>query len=310
MKKTTALIVIFLLFTVLLTACGEKNSTEPQNDSSKLVVYTTIYPLADFTANVGGEHVQVINLISPGAEPHSWEPSPRDIADLQNADLFIYCGAGLEPWVEQVISSLGEKGPIAIDSSRGIDLAHHESDNHHHGTDPHIWLDPIKAQQQVDNILAGLIKKDPENANYYRNKAAAYKDKLQELDEKYRERLADAPLKKFITSHEAFGYLADRYGLEQIAIRGLTPEMEPGPSRMAEIVSIARANNIKHIFFESLVNPKVSETIAEEIGGDTLVLNPISSLTEDEISRGKNYLTVMEDNLRNLEIALGVSDEY
>lgn len=311
MKKSKYL--IFLIITVLMltiTGCTSQTITDAETDKSyAVVICTTIYPLYDFASNVGGEKVRVINLLPAGAEPHSWEPSPQAIALLQQADLFVYCGAGLEPWAEQVISSFGEKGPTVVDSSKGIELIKSDGDEHHHGSDPHIWLDPLNAKQQVENILTALIKIDPENAAYYREQAQAYCRKLDALDEKYRERLANAPLKKFITSHDAFGYLAKRYGLEQISIRGVNPEMEPTPARLAEIISLAKENNIKYIFFESLINPKVSETIAAELGGDTLVLNPISSLTEEEINQGKNYLSLMEENLYNLELALGVSDE-
>jgi zinc transport system substrate-binding protein len=309
--KRIIMLLIVAIVGLTITACSTATVSSNQNDSSdKVVVYTTIYPLYDFTQNIGKEHVEVVNLIPPGAEPHSWEPSPKDIAKLQNADVFIYSGAGLEPWVDEIISSFGDSKPLLVDSSSGIPVDDHSGlDDHHHTTDPHIWLDPLNAKIQVKNITESLIKVDSLNKEDYQSNEQQYLSELDTLHRQYESKLAVVPNKKFITSHDAFGYLATRYQLEQIAIRGLSPELEPSPARLAELSNIAKENNIEYIFFESMVSPKVSNTLAEEISGGTLILNTIGSVTDEEFKAGKGYIDFMQENLDNLLVALGGTNE-
>ncbi|MEG6615620.1 metal ABC transporter substrate-binding protein [Peptococcaceae bacterium 1198_IL3148] len=310
--KKLLLRLVGVLICLTLTACNETTvSPSADVDNDKITIYTTIYPLYDFTKNIGGNHVEVVNLIPAGAEPHSWEPSPQDIAKLHDADVLIYSGAGLEPWVDQIISSLGENKPAVVDSSIGIALEKGDEihGEHQHGADPHIWLDPINAKKQVANIANSLTEIDPQHAADYQSNCQQYLAKLDALHRKYQAVLADVPIKIFITSHDAFGYLAKQYGLEQISIRGLSPEAEPSPARLAEIVKIAQEHNIKYVFFEYMVNPKVSQTLANEIGGGTLILNPVAGITADEIKAGKDYLSIMQENLDNLAMALGDTNE-
>jgi zinc transport system substrate-binding protein len=171
-------------------------------------------------------------------------------------------------------------------------------------TDPHFWLDPVLAQEEVQIIRDALIKVDPANAQYYDKNAEGYISQLQALDKKYQDGLASCALKDVVTSHAAFGYLAKRYNLNQIAISGLSPDQEPSSSQMVEIAREAKQKNVKVIFFETLVSPKLAETIAREIGAQTAVFNPLEGLTDQEIKEGKNYISVMEDNLNNLRTAL------
>jgi zinc transport system substrate-binding protein len=170
--------------------------------------------------------------------------------------------------------------------------------------DPHVWLSPLLAKLMIDRIARGLSSVDSFNQQYYLARAETLKTKLNELDSLYRLGLAKCATRDIITSHEAFGYLAASYGLKQVAITGLSPDAEPSPRQMTEIASFAKQNNIKYIFFESLVSPKLAETIANEIGAQTLVLNPIEGLTKGEQSQGKDYFILMKENLANLEKAL------
>lgn len=332
---------IFLQLIVLLTAgitlagCaggGKEAATSGsavKNDNKKMVVYTTIYPLFDFARNVGGDRAEVYNLLPPGADPHHWEPTPGDIVKISKSNVFVYCGAGLESWVEGALKNADTGKMVIVDCSRGIKLleggGHEEghdghdddeekekhqqgrdggeSNEDHSGTDPHIWLDPVNAAIIVDSIRDGLIKADPANKEYYTANAYKYKEKLARLDGEYRTILAKAKVKHFVVSHAAFGYLAGRYGLEQVPIRGLTADAEPNPARMAEIVALVRKYHIKYIFFETLVSPKVSETLARETGAGTLMLDPMGGMTEKDLAAGKNYLAIMEENLKNLKIA-------
>lgn len=279
--------------------------SEISSTTDKITVFTTIYPLSDFTNNIGGKYVEVINLIPTGAEPHSWEPSPKDIAKLNQADIFIYSGAGLEPWVEPILNSLDTSEIVVVDSSIGIKV----KDSKDRQSDPHIWLDPFNAKIQVNNIATALIESDLANASYYRQNQAIYLDKLEQLHQHYQNKLAVTANTKFITSHAAFGYLAERYGLEQISLRGLSPEVEPSPARLAEIVKLCQENNIKYIFFEHFVSDKVSKTIANEIGGGTLILHPLGGVTKEQLVEGQDYIALMNENLDNLLIALGDHDE-
>lgn len=160
------------------------------------------------------------------------------------------------------------------------------------------------AKHQVEAIEKAFIKTDPKNSDYYRANTAALEQELDALDAQISKELAPAKNKVFITSHSAFGYFAKRYGLTQIAIAGLSPDIEPSPAKIAEIVGVARENKVKYIFFETLVSPKLSETIANEAGAQTLVLNPIEGLSEAQIKQGENYLTIMQDNVKNLKLAL------
>lgn len=280
----------------------------------KVRVTATIYPLYDFASNVGGEKVELRSLLPPGAEPHHWEPAPRDLVKLGESKVLIYNGVGMEPWLDKTLKNVDRGSIVLVDCSAGVKLIEGEKHDGHEGghkddhkkgemSDPHIWLDPANAALMVDNILSGLVKADPANRDYYTENAVKYKAKLADLDDRYKSALAGAGIRKFVVSHDSFGYLARRYGLEQVPIRGLSADSEPGPARMAEIVGLVREHGIKYIFYESLVSPGVSEAIARETGARTLVLNDMAGLTEKEISQGKNYLSVMEENLEKLKIA-------
>ncbi|MFZ5596927.1 MAG: metal ABC transporter substrate-binding protein [Bacillota bacterium] len=314
---------VFMLLAMIFAASGCSGSggavkTAGTVGSDKVQVYTTIFPAYDFAGKVGGDRVEVHSIMPAGADPHHWEPTPGDIVKIGGSDVFIYCGAGLETWVDNILKSGVREGMVVVDCSRGIELLQggHEdpadvgsaesTEGHDHGsakTDPHIWLDPVNASIMVDNILEGLIKADPAGSGYYTANAANYKARLAELDGRYRSELAGVSIKKFVVSHAAFGYLARRYGLEQVPVRGLTGESEPSPARMAEIVDVVRREGIKYIFFEPTASPRVTEAIAGETGAGTLVLNPISVLTDKEMEEGKDYISFMEENLAALKTA-------
>ncbi|MCZ7392434.1 MAG: metal ABC transporter substrate-binding protein [Candidatus Methanoperedens sp.] len=294
MKK---LIIIFILIASIAEGCiGQQKANET---SEKINVVTTFYPLYEFSKRIGGEKADVSILVPAGAEPHDWEPGPQDIIRIESAQIFVYNGAGLEPYVDKIITKTESQKLIVVDSSEGIELIKEG------GTpDPHIWLDPVLAKHQVEAIEKAFIKADPKNSDYYKANTAALEQELDALDANISKELAPAKNKVFITSHAAFGYFAKRYGLTQIAIAGLSPDIEPSPAKIAEIVGLAQENKVKYIFFETLVSPKLSETIANEAGAQTLVLNPIEGLSEAQIKQGENYFTIMQDNVKNLKLAL------
>lgn len=276
---------------VLFVSGSNKKEKERKN---RITVITSFYPLYEFANAVGGEQIDVVNLVPAGSEPHEFEPTSQQIASLYLAHIFLFNGSGLDPWAEKIQEELIKKGVAVVHMSKHIDLLKN---------DPHFWLDPVLAQQEVEVIRDTLIQIDSSNEKNYRDNANVYLAKLSELNKKYKDGFIACQKQEIITSHAAFGYLAKRYDFTVISISGLSPEEEPSPKRMGEIATLAREKQIQYIFFETLVNPKLSETIAHEIGAQTLVFNPIEGLTEEDIHSGKDYISIMEDNLTNLKLA-------
>lgn len=366
MKRIIFTFAAIFLLSGLLVGCGSTTEEKGSGQQDQLKVYTSIYPLYDFAKRIGGDKIIVTNIIPPGAEPHDWEPTPQDVAQMSNADVLILSGTGIEPWADKVLSVIDQTKVTVVYGGQNIELidgvkhehnehqdgkeehdheqdAHkegshqeepgkqqehdhdqdkdqHKEDTHpqesgkqeehghdHGGKDPHVWLDPLNAKVMVDNILTGLSKADEKNKSFYEANAESYKKELDKLHEEYQSGLAQTKIKEFVTSHAAFGYLAKRYGLTEIPVRGLSAEIEPSPADMAAVVKLAREKNIKHIFFETLVSPKVSEAIASELKAETLVLNPLEGLSDQEMAGGQDYLSVMRQNLQNLKIALGAT---
>ncbi|NOV03879.1 metal ABC transporter substrate-binding protein [Paenibacillus planticolens] len=300
------------LSTLLLSGCAASSSSS----NGKLSVVTTFYPMYEFTKQVAGDHAEVIALIPAGAEPHDWEPSAKDMKKVKNADVFVYNGI-VEGWAEQALSSAGNQKRVVVEASKGIELMEglpeededHKDKDHKEAAegkkmDPHVWLDPALAQKEVESIAAGLSQADPAHKEDYRKNADVYIGKLKALDENYRTSLGQVKQKDFVTQHAAFGYLAKQYGLTQVPIAGLSPEEEPSPAQMADIITFAKANQVKTIFFETLVDPKVAQTIAKELNAKTAVLNPLEGLTDEEKKQNLDYIGIMTNNLEALKKAL------
>ncbi|MBI4141317.1 zinc ABC transporter substrate-binding protein [Candidatus Woesearchaeota archaeon] len=290
-----------VLFLFLLVACAQNSKV----DDNTLNVVVSFYPLEEFTKSIGGEKVTVKTLIPSGVEPHEWEPSPQDIIAVQNADVFIFNGAGLEPWAERVINIVDTKKTILVDSSKDIELIKFEEE---HGTfDPHIWLDPLRVVQQVENIKKGLTKADASGAEFYEFNARKQIEQLKGLHAKLFNSLSGCRKKEFITSHEAFNYFAKRYDLVQIPIAGFSPEEEPTPQHIASLIKLIKEKNITTIFVETLVHPRVAEALAKDTNSKTESLNPFEGLTEEEHTVGLNYFSVTEQNVNKLKDALDCS---
>jgi zinc transport system substrate-binding protein len=283
--------------------------------SEKLKVVASFYPLAHFAAQVGAEHVEVINIMPPGAEPHEFEPTPRDIKKIYDSMIFLFHGAGIDSWAERIHIDVKKKGILTLDMTEHFDFARiekkrgHEAEfgyeHYHHGeNDPHIWLDPFLARKEVEIIRDVFIKADPLHEETYRENSDVYIKKLNVLNEKYKSGLKSCAKRDIIVTHDAFNYLTRRYNLKAHPITGISPEEEPSPRKMVELSKLVLKKNIKYIFFERLVSPKLAETIAHEVGAKTLILNPLGGLTKEDIREGKTYISVMEENLHNLHLAL------
>nr|WP_297131160.1 metal ABC transporter substrate-binding protein [Terrisporobacter sp.] len=297
---------LLISMTILFSVGCTKNNSEDVSNQGKIKIYTSIYPLYDFTKKVGGDKVDVTNLVPAGTEPHDWEISTTDIVNLEKADMLIYNGAGIENWTDKVINSLENEDIVYVKTSEGLDI--HTTDvnedshdgHNHDGTDPHTWLSIKNAKKEMKNIKDALVKEDTENADYYEKNYQTYAKKFDELDKRYEDTLSPIENKSIIVAHEAFGYLCDEYDIEQVGIEGLTPDSEPDPARMTEIIKFAKDNNIKTIFFEELVSPKVAKTISKEINANTDVLNPLEGLSDEDIKNGEDYFSVMEKNLQSI----------
>ena len=297
-----------LLAFIVVAACsggseagGEGPSKGEAGEGPQVVA--SIYPLFYLTQRIGGQRVHVTQLVPAGAAPHDWEPTSRDMQRMNKADLILYNGVGFEPWLDRVFRSLPEAP--RREATAGIDLLQWGEEEREDGAfDPHVWLDPLRMQKVAGSVRDALSEINGESASVYSANMEALRAELEQLDQEYTMGLADCRLRQFIVNHAAFAYLATRYGLEQIAIAGLSPDVEPSSARIRDIVEEAREHDIKHILFETLVSPRVSRTVAREVGARTLVLNPLEGLTRDEVQRGEDYFSVMRQNLDTLKKAL------
>jgi zinc transport system substrate-binding protein len=288
---------IYLLYAASPPATMEQNKT--------INVVTTFYPLYDFTKNVGGDKVSVSLLVPETQDVHDFEPTPSIIEQVIKADVLIYNGAGLEPWVPGVLATADNPKLVVVDTSRGITLlpvaSAFQRDN---GTvDPHIWLDPVDAKQQVQNIIQGLAKADPADAQYFISNGKSYMSRLDALNTEIVNATQHTKTRFFVTFHEAFAYFANRYNLTQVPILGPFQE-EPTPSDILNVVAVINKYHLRYVGYESLENPAISESIGTQTNATLVNMNPIEGLTEADKAAGKDYLTLMQDNLGNIKLAL------
>jgi len=300
MKKIITFFAIALLGGALLTFFAVSKKQPLQSQSGKIVVSSSFYPLAEFAKQVGGDKIEVINITPVGIESHDYEPTPRDIVAIRTSRLFLFQGANFDPWAERVAKDISGSNMATINMADNFDLMSAEAGK----KDPHFWLDPILAKKEINIIRDELKKIDPSNAAVYEGNAQKFSASLDVLDSAIRFSLSDCSLSEIIVSHGAFGYFAARYGLQVTSISGISPDIEPSAQMLGEIAKMAKEKNIHYIFFETLASPKLAETVAKEAGIQTSVLNPVEGLTPEDVSMGKNYLSIMEENLHNLEQAL------
>lgn len=312
-NRLSALVCACTLSLSLLTGCGTQPADTAAGDG-RLRVLTSFYPMYDFACKIGGDCIDVTNMVPSGTEPHDWEPSTNDLKNLEKADVFIYNGADMEPWADDLLVSRSDTLRV-VEASENVELrttdgehehAHeHEDADHHHGDfDPHVWLDPENAKIEMEAIRDALCAADPENSTVFQSNYEKYAAELDTLDAEFREKLAPLPNRTIVVAHEAFGYLCDAYGLTQVGIEGLSPDSEPDPGRMAEVIDFVREHSISTIFFEELVSPKVAEAIASETGAQAKMLSPLEGLSDEQAAAGADYFSVMHDNLAALMEAL------
>lgn len=280
MKKF--LTILFILS--LLVGCSNV-SKDNKDSSNKLKVYASIYPMYDFAKKICGDKADVYNMTSAGSEPHDFEITSKDMANLTKANLFIYNGGGMEHWVDTVKDSIKELK--YVETSSNIDDK---------GVDPHFWLSPIKAKKQMENIKNALAEIDAVNADYYNSNYNYYADRLDELDNHFKDVLSKIKNTNVVVTHPAFGHFCEAYSLNQVAIA----RDEADPKAMSDTISFIKNNNVKAIFYEDFSSSKLVDSIAKETGAKILTLNPIESLRAEYIKAGGDYFSVMEDNLISL----------
>jgi zinc transport system substrate-binding protein len=333
-----ALIISVLVFAQLTTQpIPQKAAPNESMQHTKIKVIASFYPLYEFSKNVGGEKAEVSVFIPIGIEPHDWEPSTGDLLELKQADIFVYNGGGMEPSVEQLIDSGEYSDVLFVETASGIDLIkteeeheeehtdeehadeehgeadgltieedHEDENEHDHDLpyDPHIWLDPILAKEQVATIKDALIKVDPANAQHYEDNANKYSAKLDELDSKIMSELSNCKKDTIVPFHNAFTYFGNRYGINIHALSGLAPESEATAGELKEFVDFVKENEIKIIFAEELIDPRLAKVLADEAGAQVLTLSPLEGISQQELLGGVTYLDKMEENLQNIKIAL------
>lgn len=286
------LLLLLLIIMNMVAGCGGQQSA----DKNKLQVAASFYPMAEFASAVGGQHVQVACLVPDGAEPHDWEPSPKDLTRLGRAQVFVYNGM-VEPWAQQALDALSERKIIPLEA--GHDLFARGGKQ-----DPHVWVSPKKAVVEVQRITEVLCEADAKHTEDYKANSRAYIGKLEQLDKKLAAVAQRAPKKVFVTAHAAFGHLAADYGLRQLSVAGISAEAEPTPGDLQRLIATVRREKVRYVFFETLMDPKIAKLVAQETGAQTAVLDPLEGLDEEGRKQGLDYLKIMEQNIANLEKAL------
>lgn len=321
-NKKPVILTLILISTLTLGGCGMSfvsNSSESfvnrTEDSEPLHVYTSFYPLSYFAERVGGKLVHVHNLTPPGAEPHDFEPTLKDMIALADSDLFVFNGAGFEAWVDKAKEVLDEEKTYMLNATEGLETLMRKTrydeqsqteHGHSHSIDPHVWLNPKLAKQQAKAIRDALVEIDPDNAEIYNGNFENVAKQMDELDDKLREVIASADRKEVVVSHAAFGYLTEQYGLKQIPVSGLSPSDEPTQQELQAIIEYAKEHDIRYILFDTLGNTKMAEVVKSELGAEALTLSTLENLKKEELERGDNYFTIMEQNIENLEKALSL----
>lgn len=313
MKKRLLLPAVIAVF--FLVACGKTNTDSKKADKNEVKVMTTFYPMYEFTKEIVGNTGEVVLLTPAGVEPHEYEPSAKQIAEIKDAKVLVYNSSHMEEWVNDLKKD--DKDVDFIEASKNIPLMEfseeakateeeHEEEadregEEHSDLDPHVWLSPELAKTEVSTILSALVEKYPAHKAEFEKNAGKFIASLGQLTEEYHSSLSKATQKNLVTQHAAFGYLTKEFGLTQVPIAGISPEEEPTPSKLAELKKYVKDHKISIIYSEETANKKVAETLSKEAGIKLEELNPLESLTEQQMKDGENYISIMKDNLEALK---------
>ncbi|USK33024.1 metal ABC transporter substrate-binding protein [Bacillus sp. F19] len=343
MKKTGLTMALALMLGTALAGCADNDQNAKDNGEDKLKIYTTIFPVQDFTKKIGGDAVEVESIYPANADAHTFEPSTKDMVAIAEGDAFIYSGVGLEGFAEKATKTLKSEKVKIIKAGNGIELAdashddenheehaeeeghdehadeknhtdhadeeshdeHADGDAHDHGDkDPHIWLDPALSIQMAENIKNGLIELQPDSKDKFEKNFETLKSDLEKLDADYKETIDAADKKEILVSHAAYGYWEERYGIQQISVLGLSPTQEPSQKQLQSIIETAKEHHIKYIIFENNVKSKIADIVKTEIGAESLTLTNLESISEEDAKNNEDYFSLMERNLETLRTAL------
>jgi len=315
--KNTLLLVLSL---VLFTACQKKETSPASGSPKKLVVVTTLFPLYDFARTIGGDKADVTLIIPPGVETHSFEPKPEDAVRVSKSDLFVFTNEDMEPWAVKFVGGVNSGKVTLVDSSKGVMFLksgvadHAEKDhggkngkehNHADGKDPHVWLDFDNARIMVENIAAAMVAKDPANKDYFNTNAAIAKKELKKLDDGFKSGLSTCSKRVILHGgHYTFGYLANRYGLQYVSASAVNADAEPTPAKLIALVKQVKAMNLKYVFSEELLSPRVSEMIAKEAGVSVLMLHGAHNIGREDSEQKTTFISLMNKNLTSLRTGL------
>lgn len=292
----------------IVVGCGSEGGVTQVANGTHPPVVTTIYPVYHFTQVVAGDSLDVLSIVTPGAEAHSFEPTPGVIRLLAEAELVVANGLDLEPWLARALDSFGDDRPALVveasDPAVGREGVAHDDGDEDHRTDPHIWLDPVLAIGQVERIRDALVEINESDADGYRFRSDAFVGELHNLNAEFEARLSSCRHDHFVTTHAAYGYLAERFGLEQIAIAGISPDAEPSARDLAELTERVTSLGLRYVLAEPSLSRRLAETVASESGLTLLPVHQLGSVTDEELAEHGDYLGLMRDNLESLATAL------
>jgi zinc transport system substrate-binding protein len=303
---------IFIFFALIIAGCQGKTA-EKEKENGIITVYTTIFPIEDFTKKIGGKHVSVKSVYPAGADAHTFEPTMKTMMEIADSDLFIYNGAGLEGFVEKMKTSMKNENVTMVEATKGIDLisdGHGHSEEHadheeaDHDADPHVWLDPVYAVTMAENIKNALLEKKPDAKADFEKNFESVKAKLKEIDAELRKTVDSAKRKEILVSHASYGYWEQRYGLKQISIAGLSPEHEPSQKQLQSIIEKVKKERIPYIIYDQNPLTRITETIQEETGTKPLTLHNLEYITAEDEKNNEDYFSIMESNIANLKKAV------
>lgn len=331
-NKLLFILVLILLFIGIIAIIMGCTNINQNKENGKIQVITTLFPQYDFVKKVGGDKVNTTLLLPPGTESHTYEPTPRDMALINDSNLFVYTGSEMEPWADNLISGIEENINV-LDLSASINLIHaeefeekhymeeeeyeheeeeheHEEEEHEHAYDPHFWLNPLYAIKMVESIRDELCKIDPDNSEYYTANAASYIQEIQTLDSEFEQTVASSSNPKIAFGGAfAYAYFVERYNLEFISAYSACGEnVEPSTTQLKNVINYINENKIPVVFYKEYTNGNVAQTISESTGTQTLVFNTVHNVSKEEIANGASYISIMKQNLANLKIALGVKN--
>lgn len=299
MKKKVLYLIMVMSLIISLVGCGKSIETKQTSKTEsgkneKIKVIVTFNPLKEFVEAVGKDKVQVETIVPNGSEPHDFDPKAKDLINIENADIFVYNGLNMETWIDKLSSNLQNKELVKVDSSKDVNAIKVEK-SEHGNYDPHIWLGLTSAKVQVKNIKDALIKIDEKNKDFYEKNYKEFESEIDNLLKEYKPKFEALKNKNFITGHAAFAYFCRDFGLKQNSVEGVFAEGEPTPKKLKELTDYCKENKVQTVFVEEMVSPKVSETLAKEVGANIKTIYTLEAHEDD-----KNYIQSMESNIKEV----------